>query len=585
MGVIKSFTAANVLAALARAALAVLCLQATLLATPAWARGELLTLGRDSPASLAPYLEAWLDSTGQVSVEKVEAEAATLPFAEIPPGQKFQLDNAALWLRFDAVAQDPRIHWKVELPLSGIDKVTFYYRDSLGRWVTQRAGDSLPMSVWPVPGRFPVFTMNHEIGQVTAYYLRVEHARVPFSTLPQVQHDTELYTDRQLESLLLGAYFGLAGLAIFLALINAVAYRDWGFAAYAVHMAAFSGAQAAFAGVAGLYWWPEWPELNNASVVLLRLSSAASALWFVRTIATPKRFSRALDWFIVGLMGLLPVLAMIDIAFPTQESFTLIHVIVGAGIAALLMVIGVSLFEGDRHARWIVLGFLPIIIAAFFPILRNFGVLSSSFLTQNALLVGSAIEAPILFYGLLRRVTQRRESSARATTLRTTDPLTGLGSIKLLLAKLRQALSTAERYQQPCALLVIDLSNLSTLQQQHGRETGDRAMVLAAARIRAAAQPTDTVARVGDSQFALLMEGPMTSDGVNQVATKILASGLRPSRELPDADPLLFRIAIGYMGEPAKLAPTQPQAFLESLMKSVREMNDHSRKAIRMVYL
>jgi GGDEF domain-containing protein len=110
-------------------------------------------------------------------------------------------------------------------------------------------------------------------------------------------------------------------------------------------------------------------------------------------------------------------------------------------------------------------------------------------------------------------------------------------------------------------------------------------MVLAAARIRAAAQTRDTVARVGDSHFALLMEGPMTSDGVNQVATKILASGLRPSRELPDADPLLFHIAIGYMGEPAQLASIQPQACLDRLMKVVKEMNDGSRKAIRMVHL
>ncbi|MCC9059312.1 GGDEF domain-containing protein, partial [Neisseria gonorrhoeae] len=78
----------------------------------------------------------------------------------------------------------------------------------------------------------------------------------------------------------------------------------------------------------------------------------------------------------------------------------------------------------------------------------------SSFLTQNALMLGSAVEAPILFYGLLRRVTLRRESETRATALPTTDPLTGLGTVRLLLGRLRQALRTAERYKQPCALLI-----------------------------------------------------------------------------------------------------------------------------------
>jgi diguanylate cyclase (GGDEF)-like protein len=397
--------------------------------------------------------------------------------------------------------------------------------------------------------------------------------------------DAQLAAACQLESLLLGAYFGLATLATLLAVLIAFSYRDMGFATYALYMATFSAAQAVFTGVAGLYWWPQLPELNNVAIVVLRVTAAACALLFVRTVATPKRFSRALDWLILALIWLLPAIALLDAAHPSPESFVLINSLIGASILVLLLVVGVSLVEGDRHARWIVLGFLPIILAALFPLLRNFGLMTSGFLTQHALLIGSAIEAPILFYGLLRRVTQRGEPTARASALRTTDPLTGLGSARLLLGKLRQASSTAERYQLPCALLLVNLSNLSRLQQQYGRETGDRAMVLAGARIRAAAQTTDTVARVGDSHFALLLEGPMSSDSVNDVATKILASGLRPSMELPEADPLLFHIAIGYMASPKKLSPAQAQACLDRMMHTSREMNDGSGKAIRMVHL
>lgn len=568
-----------------RAVLALLCLPAALLASPAGA-AELLTLAQNlGPLNMASSLEAWRDANGQASVEKVEASANTLGFAAVSIDPPYELDNAALWLRFDAMVQNPQTRWKLELPMAGIDKVTLYYRDSRGQWVVQQAGDSLPISAWPQPSRYPVFSLSHEVGRIIPYYLRIEHARVPFSTLPRVLSDEQMATAHRLEDLWLGAYFGLAALVTLLALINAMAYRDWGFATYALHMAAIAGAQAAFTGVAGLYWWPQWPELNNVSIVLLRLSAAASALLFVRTIVTPKRFSRALDWFILALIGLLPIIALIDTAFPTPDSFALIHILIGASVVVLLMVVGASLFEGDRHARWIVLGFLPILLTALFPLLRNFGVLTTGFLTQHALMLGSAIEAPILFYGLLRRVTQRRESMARATTLRTADPLTGLGSAWLLLSKLRQALRTAERYQQPCALLIINLSNLANLQQRYGRETGDRAMVLAAARIRAATQPVDTVARIGDSHFALLIGGPMSSDSVNQVATKILASGLRPSKELPEADPLLFHIAIGYVAESARLASDQAQSCLEHMMQAVQEMDDGSRKAIRLIHL
>ncbi|MES2954532.1 MAG: 7TM diverse intracellular signaling domain-containing protein [Pseudomonadota bacterium] len=578
-------TAGRALVAFARAVLALLCLQASLLAVPA-AAGELLTLGVDpGPVSMVASLDSWLDAGSQASVEKVEADALSLGFTPLRAGNPQVLDNAALWLRFDAMITDPRYHWKLELPMSGVDKISLYYRDSLGNWVVQQAGDTLPMSAWPLPGRFPALSLSPEQGHSVRYYLRIEHARVPFSALPRAISDTQLTAARQRDHVLLGAYFGLAFLVSLLALINAVAYRDWGFATYALYIAVFAGSQGAFTGVAGLYWWPEFPVLNTPAVFVLPLTAAAAAMLFVRTVTTPKRFSRALDWFLLAMMCLAPTIAVIDAIFPTAEGFALINVMVSAGIAALLLVVGVALFEGDRHARWLALGFLPIVLATMFPLMRNLGVLASSFLTENALMLGSTIEAPILFYGLLRRVTQRRESETRASALRTTDPLTGLGSARAMVSKLRQALNTAGRYQQPCALLLINLSNFTALQQQHGRETGDRAMVMAASRIRAAAQTTDTVARVGDSHFALLMEGPMTSDLVNDVATKILASGLRPSRELPDADPLVFHIAIGYMAQPTRLAKSAAQSYLNQMLQEVKDMNDGSRKAIRMIQL
>ena len=585
MGVTERITAGKGWAAFGRALLAAVCLQAVLLG-PAGASVDFLTLGQDrGPVAMASSLEFWLDGQGHTPVEKIEAGADTLPFAAVKIGQPHLLDNGALWLRFDALVQSPQLHWKIEMPMSGVDKITLYYRDSLGRWVVQQAGDSQAISTWPQPGRHPILSLSHEVGQKVRYYLRVEHARIPFSALPRAVTDAQVTTARQREHLLLGAYFGLAALVTVLALINAVAYRDWGFATYAIYMATFAGSQGAFTGVTGLYVWPERPALNDIAVVLLPLTAAAAALWFVRTVLTPKRFSRALDWLVVALMALLPLVALVDAAFPTAESFALINILISSGMVILLMVVGVAMFEGDRYARWIALGFLPIMVATLFPLLRNYGVLASSFLTQNALVLGSAIEAPILFYALLRRVTQRREPKMRAITLRTTDPLTGLGSSRLLTSKLQQALRTAERYQQPCALLVINLSNLTTLQQQHGREAGDRAMVLAASRIQALAPDTDTVSRVGDSLFAWLMEGPMTSNSVNHVATKILTSGLRPSNQLPEADPLQFHVAIGYMADPARLALTQPQVWLTRMVQEAKDMNDGSRKAIRLVQL
>ena len=74
-------------------------------------------------------------------------------------------------------------------------------------------------------------------------------------------------------------------------------------------------------------------------------------------------------------------------------------------------------------------------------------------------------------------------------------------------------------------------------------------------------------------------------DKVTLFTATAWASGLRPSRELPDAEPLRFHIAIGYMSDPARLASTPSQACLARMMQAVKDMSDGSRKAIRLIHL
>ncbi|MES2942673.1 MAG: 7TM diverse intracellular signaling domain-containing protein [Pseudomonadota bacterium] len=530
-------------------------------------------------------LEFMLDTDHYHTVEQVE----TLPedqFTPLAKGKLPRLDgNGALWLRFDAVIKTPDTHWRLALPLPGVDEVSVYFRDSEGQWIRQQAGDIHPISNWPLAGRYPVFSLSSEMGQPVRYYIHIRHARVPFSTPLRLITDSQLIYTRQTEHMLLGIYFGLAALVIGLAVVYAAAYRDLGFASYAVYVIMFAGSQGVFTGIAGLYWWPELPALNNAAVIFLPVSAAAAAMWFVRTVTTPRRFSRALDWLILALMAVLPLIGLLDVAYPTVESFSMINTLISVSMLVLLVALVAALAEGDRHARWMAMGFLPVLIATLFPLMRNLGVISSSFWTEYALILGSAIEVPVLFYGLHRRVSQRREPGTRATTLRTTDALTGLHSAKVLVSKLRQALGTAERYQQPFALLMVNLANLASLQNQHGRQTGEHALVMAAARIRAVARPADTVARAGEAQFALLIEGPISADAANDVATKIIASGLRPSNELPESESLRFHIAVGHLGETAGVVPAECDTYLARMLQAVKEMNDGSRKAIRLVRL
>ena len=533
---------------------------------------------------IEPALEYFLDTTGQLTIEQIDLQHASR-FLPVDRNESHLIKNGALWLRFDALIDNPIERWRLTLPLATVDEVRFFYHDAAVQWTTQSGGDSLPMSSWAQRGRYPVFSLSQDQLKSVRYYVQVRHKRVPFSSYPSIVSDSTLISDRQNEHLLLGFYFGLVMLVITLALIYAVAWRDAGFGTYAAYVALLAGSVSATTGMAALYWWPETPALNNGAAVILHASASGAGLWFVRTVTSPRRYSRLLDRVLVVLAWVMPLVGILNAVSPGDGSFGIYNIMQRVSLVVLLVSVATALREGDRHARWLALGFMPILLAAAIPLSRNAGVLPTSFLTEYSLILGSAIEVPILFYGLHRKMTQRRQPLARALTMGTNDPLTGLYSHNILLSKLGHSLATSERLQRPFALLVVSLSSLSHLQKKYGREMGDRALVLTAARIRNVAKTSDTIARVGDNQFGLLMEGPITATAANAVATQILASGLRHSNVLPDVEPFSFHIGVGYFEGSASATPADANACLDHMLQVVKTMNDGSGKSIRVVKL
>ncbi len=543
-------------------------------------QGHALVLGAESRAMrIDPQMAFVLDGSGKLTIDQIEAQADSV-FKPLDPGKTHLMGNTALWMRFDASVSSPSARWRLAIPMPTLDDATLYYRNAVGQWVVQRAGDHIARSEWAQRGRYPVFDLATDTSQSVRYFVQIRQLRLPYSIPPQILSEAEYIESRQNEQMLFGIYFGFVAVIVALATFNAASCRDAAFALLALQILLFACAQAVSSGLAGLYAWPQLPRLNDAAAVMLNLCTASVSLCFARTVCTPMRYSRYFDLVMLGLIFALPLVGIADIILASQKSFIVLNIAVSAAVAALLVGIGIGLYERDRDTRWVALGFSPLLLTAVILLARNLGAIQSGFWADASRILAAMVGSPILFYGLWRRVSQSRNLSARTTALRNTDPLTGLYGAKVLISKLRKSLATGERYQLPFALLVINVANLAGLQRQHGRETADRALVMAASCIQGIAHATDTLARVGDAQFALLLEGPVDADSANDVATKILAGGLRPSRQLPDAEPLMFHIAVSHMGR-GSASGGKAESKLAEMLQTVKTMDDGSGKAIR----
>jgi GGDEF domain-containing protein len=511
--------------------LALLVLLACALAPAAWA-------GEPGEGDITLQGRYWIDDSGERSIEDLAGPSAQ--WQPMDRHRAFQLGHGALWMRFELPALAPDQRW--HLLLSGaafINDARLYTQRPDGTWQVQQAGDHTPVARWGEPHISPLFAVPAAGGTA---WLRVENRPAPTSPYVQLLSDDSLQWQRQWTYLLVGAYLGFGLLVFVVGLMHARLYADRAFNVYCIYVACMLLFQLSFTGMGGLFLWPDSAAFNDAAPAVFMLLMTGSGIWFIREATALSRHSPLLDRAVLGfsLFGFVfPVIYQLfngPVTYAVLNVYGLLSVVVSISVCAW------TWRKGEAYSGWLILGFLPIHLGYPFPALRAAGVLPDSWATQYAVLIGSAIEIPLLLYILHRRAKDFTENRARLRALDSTDPLTGLTVVPVLRLRLGDALRRARRSGHRCAVLLVDLANHAEIVAREGREAGDRALVVAASRLSQVVREVDTVCRVANTRFAILSEGPQPDSARRLLAQHIVARGLERVYQLPPDLSLRFRV-------------------------------------------
>ncbi|MBF0460451.1 MAG: diguanylate cyclase [Magnetococcales bacterium] len=110
-----------------------------------------------------------------------------------------------------------------------------------------------------------------------------------------------------------------------------------------------------------------------------------------------------------------------------------------------------------------------------------------------------------LFTGILRDITERKETEQKIFYQAHYDALTGLANRSLFMKNLAHALEGAHKRNQTLALVFIDLDRFKWVNDTLGHGAGDELLQAAAQRIQASLREGDTAARLGGDEFTVIL--------------------------------------------------------------------------------
>lgn len=124
----------------------------------------------------------------------------------------------------------------------------------------------------------------------------------------------------------------------------------------------------------------------------------------------------------------------------------------------------------------------------------------------------------------LRLAIERKQLARRLERLAYHDPLTGLANRALLVERLERALLRTTRCQGLVAVVFLDLDGFKLVNDLAGHATGDALLVEIGRHLAAVVRRTDTVARFGGDEFAVLLDGIAAPGDAARVARKLVAA-------------------------------------------------------------
>lgn len=140
---------------------------------------------------------------------------------------------------------------------------------------------------------------------------------------------------------------------------------------------------------------------------------------------------------------------------------------------------------------------------------------------ENASLIEDHERGTPLILGTAIDITERKQLERELERMAYHDPLTGLANRRLLAELAGKALAAAARHGHAIGMIYVDVVRFKRVNDALGHAVGDQALIEVGERLERAVRESDTVARVGGDEFAVLLDQTAGFEEARAVAVRV----------------------------------------------------------------
>lgn len=349
----------------------------------------------------------------EVNTQKPLTEIISRPFAANNTGKEavnFGYTKDSIWVRFSVTNAGKQPLWYLRLGTL-VDRVTLWQKDGK-TWKERSLRRFEPFGQREVFHRDLIFALQIAPGATETIYMRFESAGNVTVQLDLTDAQTFAAEDHD-SQFAFGLYFGLMFIMVGYNFFLFLATRDRAYLWYVCYAFTFTLLHLSINGYIAEYVWPRDKPLPHLFTPLFISVSGVFSVLFTRKIL-------ALE-VVRGHMDLLSRILFLLFASAVAAAFVAPYTMAmrAATYATLISIAGLTYcgirrwLQGQRSARFFLMGWGALYAGIAAMLLRNLGILSHNFFTAYAMQIFSAVEVTLFSLALGDRLNQLREDSQK----------------------------------------------------------------------------------------------------------------------------------------------------------------------------